>query len=342
MSNTSTPLPRKRSLRPHSNKNKLNISATQSDNAKPSLINDKSNETIQNNDSEALINSANKTNTSNSSPLIQDIDIVNDIDDSDKTETNEPLEGSQGQPKLPDSAHVKDNLDKIKIKICQNCNTHHLEGTCPVEFPHYVITDTLDRNEWVQKYKSAYDKQFGEGNEHSRTDVINNEINKFTYSVLSVPDCLSLSLVQDEVRVFAKTDFEPFTQFGPLIANVVKEKDIPEDIEMKYIWEAFDSTGNVYFNTESGLFSNWAKYIRPAPDKEDKNITVISRDKKLYFVSVKLIKSGEELLYWQFSTPVTGKKKMEKSGKFLKLFIYLDKGKQSLFVNLYFYYLIYD
>lgn len=317
-SNTSAPLARKRSLKAQLSKQKINLSVGLTDVQKQLPLNNKNHDSVQSSVVETSNVTQIKTSSANAT-TVQDIDIINDTDDSDKKETSGIIDDSQGQSKITDSTHdvsVRDNLDKIKIKICQNCNTHHLEGTCPVEFPHYVITDALDRHEWAKKYKTAHDKQFGDGNEDSITDIINNEINKLTYSVLSLPDCLSLSLVQDELRVFAKTNFEPFTQFGPLVGKVVKEKDIPEDIEMKYIWEAFDSTGNAYFNTENVSLSNWVKYIRPAPDKEDKNITVISRDKKLYFISLKLIKSGEELLFWQFSTSVTSKKKMEKSGKY--------------------------
>lgn len=213
---------------------------------------------------------------------------------------------------IEENTSVKENLDKLKIKSCQYCNTHHLEGNCPIEFPHYVITDALDRNEWIKKYKSLHDKQCSDDN----CDNTNNESYKYSYSVISLPDCLSLSIVQDDFRVFAKKDIEPFTQFGPLAGKIVKEKDIPEDIEMKYIWEAVESQGNTYFNTENTSLSNWVRYIRPAPEKEKKNIVVISKEKKLYFNTVKFVRNGEELLYWQYCPLPTGKKKMEKSGKF--------------------------
>lgn len=292
----------------------------QSEADKQSQLFERNHENIPNRASEKFIISTNKTNNVNVTKKLEEIDIVNDNNERSgrgSRESNGSLDFSKEQLKIEETVNEnippKDNVDKIKIKICQNCNTHHLEGTCPVEFPSYVITDALDRNEWLKKYKSIYDKQC---DDHS-TDAVNNKLNKFCYSILSKPDCLSLSVVQDELRVFAKTDFQPFTQFGPLVGEVVKEKDIPEDIEMKYLWEAFDSAGNVYFNTENASLSNWVKYMRPAPDKGEKNITVMSKGKKLYFVSVKSIKTGDELLYWQYSAQsTTGKKKLEKSGKF--------------------------
>lgn len=242
------------------------------------------------------------------------LEAVNECDQKD-TSSNIDFNGEETKITITtnENAPLTDNVDKIKIKTCQHCNTHHFEGNCPVEFPHYVITDALDRNEWIKKYKPLHEKKFNIANNNKGTDI-DHEINKYSYSFVSLPDCLSISYVQDEPRIFANIDLEPFTQFGPLVGKLVKEKDIPEDIEMKYIWEAFEPTENIYYNTESTSMSNWTNYIRPAPKKEEKNVIVTSREKKLYFITVKFIRNGEELLYWQYSSSPTVKKKMEKTG----------------------------
>lgn len=38
--------------------------------------------------------------------------------------------------------------------------------------------------------------------------------------------------------------------------------------------------------------------MRPAPEKDQRNVTVTVKDKKMYFVSVFDIPQGHELLYW--------------------------------------------
>ncbi|KAG5873399.1 hypothetical protein JTB14_017986 [Gonioctena quinquepunctata] len=138
---------------------------------------------------------------------------------------------------------------------------------------------------------------------------------KYSFSTLSLPNsiCIKETNSTHGLAVFTKNDIEPFTQFGPLVGEIVKEKDIPEDVNMKFIWEINTDPGYLYFQTESVVASNWLRYVRPALTREDKNLSVISRDLKLYFVSVKFIKSDEELLYWQDCPTTASKKKMEKT-----------------------------
>lgn len=312
---------KKKTLKTSYTKNKLNLSDSQFRSDKQTQLGKDTDLNVMSGKSEFNI----LNNTAITIPKIQD--KPNNIDKElnvqnicDQKEKDNILDPKKDQPKITETANqnepVRDNVDKIKIKICQNCNTHHFEGNCPIEYPHYVITDALDRNEWIKKYKSLHEKKNQFGND------VHNEVNKYSYSIVSLPNSLSISQVQDEqLRVFANIDLEPFTQFGPLIGKVVKEKDIPEDIEMNYIWEAVEPTGNTYFNTENTSIANWMRYLRPAPRKEEKNVTVISKEKKLYFITVKFISSGEELLYWQYNSSSTVKKKMEKTGIILGDFL---------------------
>lgn len=50
---------------------------------------------------------------------------------------------------------------------------------------------------------------------------------------VSLPNCLQLS----NGGVTTKTPIKPFTKFGPLVGKSVREVDIPDDCDMKFIWE---------------------------------------------------------------------------------------------------------
>ena len=62
--------------------------------------------------------------------------------------------------------------------------------------------------------------------------------------------------------------------------------------------------------------------MRPAPEREDRNITIMVQNKQLYFVSIKDISKGDELLYWADDhITLWSKKKILKSSKRLSLFL---------------------
>ncbi|KAJ8919680.1 hypothetical protein NQ315_006208 [Exocentrus adspersus] len=199
------------------------------------------------------------------------------------------------------------NLDVSKVNACHHCSTCHIKDQCPIYHPHYVIKDDIDYSDWLEKYKSAY--------ESTKVDASLGETDKYSYSVLSVPSFVTLrdTGTSHGLGVFASNSIEPFSQFGPLVGKAVKEVDIPEDFNMKDLWEIGSENGNMYFNTEEPELSNWVKFIRPATKREERNLTVISKEKNLYFVTVKFVKVNEELLYWQDSPAPASKKKMEKT-----------------------------
>ncbi|XP_057660548.1 uncharacterized protein LOC130896435 [Diorhabda carinulata] len=220
---------------------------------------------------------------------------------------NKPNETKIEKPDEKES----NNIDKIKIKLCNLCNTHHIQDHCPINFPHYILNDSMEQHEWKEKYKVIQDIR----DNKDKSELNEEDMLKYSYSLLSLPNCLEImdTNTSHGLGIFAKRDLEPFTQFGPLIGNNIKEMDIPEDVNMKNIWEINDSSGNVYIDTESSTDSNWLKYIRPAPVRENRNLTVITKDCKLYFVTIKSVAIGDELLYWQDPPLAANKKKMEKT-----------------------------
>lgn len=194
-------------------------------------------------------------------------------------------------------------------KQCQNCNTRHIDNHCPLIHPYYIINDDLTKFEWQDKY--SYQFEESESKEGDLDD------NKCTFAKLTLPFCLYFdeTIPSHGCGVFVKTEIKAFTQFGPLIGQNVKEVDIPEDFTMRDLWEINRDNNNIYINTENLNIANWIRFIRPAPTRDERNLNVIVKDDQLYFVSMRLICKGEELLYWQDSSVSASKKKLEKSCK---------------------------
>nr|XP_023019105.1 uncharacterized protein LOC111507948 [Leptinotarsa decemlineata] len=214
----------------------------------------------------------------------------------------------------PESDQAGSQLDKIKIKLCHYCNTHHIQDQCPINFPHYIINDALNTTSWKEKFKTLYEISSNKDKNEVNGEIVAKDC-KYSYSTLSLPSVVHIKETNTPhgLGAFTKSDIEPFTQFGPLVGEIVKEMDIAEDVNMKYIWEINADSGHLYFHTESTVKSNWLRFVRPAPTRDERNLSVISKDSKLYFVSTKFIKSETELLYWQDCQTTANRKKMEKT-----------------------------
>jgi hypothetical protein len=85
--------------------------------------------------------------------------------------------------------------------------------------------------------------------------------------------------------------------------------------------QVFTDKDRQYLSTFDPDGSNWLRYVRPAPAREQRNLAPIVRHGELYFVTVTEIVEGEELLYWSDDTATSwSKKKMEKTSRSLELF----------------------
>lgn len=83
--------------------------------------------------------------------------------------------------------------------------------------------------------------------------------------------------------------------------------------------QVFTDKDRQYLSTFDPDGSNWLRYVRPAPVREQRNLAPIVRHGELYFVTVTEITEGEELLYWLDDTATSwSKKKMEKTSGSLK------------------------
>lgn len=201
----------------------------------------------------------------------------------------------------------------IEVTLCEKCNAKHMEDHCPLQVPRSTVSDAVMYADWKRKT--------GVKLECNENETVLCE-GSFSY------DSLPPILVFDDTDtphgtgVFSKADIAEFTQFGPLIGSCVKEVDISEDSNMRYLWEVHSTDGcHIYVNTEDHNSSNWIRFVRPAPTRAVRNLTAVSRSNELYLISSRVIKMGEELLYWQDDTINHNKKKMEKTSTYFEFVV---------------------
>lgn len=221
------------------------------------------------------------------------------------------------------NANEPEEVDKkrvaIKIKMCSLCNTHHLQDHCSLQNPQFRMFDSVTFLEWQKCYKPLYEERCytdsfsgGEFQESEKGDL---NI-KFSFASMSIPSQLCLKETSNGLCVFTKGEIKSHTQFGPLIGKTVREVDIPEESNMKDYWEVQSEKFHGFISTESVEESNWMRFVRPAPTRDERNVTAVCRNEELYFVAIKNLQEGEEMLYWQDSNVTSNKKKLEKTSKF--------------------------
>lgn len=132
--------------------------------------------------------------------------------------------------------------------------------------------------------------------------------------------------------VFTKIVIPKYTQLGPLVGVVTPEVDIPDDCNFAYVFEIHDSilSKSIYYNAENKQKSNWFRYLQPARARDQRNLTMVKVEDKIYFVSCMDINVGCELLYWSDDiNSAWGKKKIEKTSelKYFEWFSIQDKAK---------------
>ncbi|XP_068083662.1 uncharacterized protein [Anabrus simplex] len=307
----------------------------------------------------------------------------------------------------------------IKIKLCCDCNSRHVQDACPLRSPQAVICDAVIYKQWYDKCQNDrtnnrttvvveckgdkilgdmvngnFDPSSGNSNmelecvqsrftdvnrnEHSNTcsadgdnlvvnlseetaqgrdggysetssvnddkrepyvadsgdktvcSISHNEESNMNLGELdvkvfpqnnnfaeaSLPANLELRICEPDhgLSVVTREPVCQYTQFGPLVGQPIKEMDIPDDFNMKDIWEVFTDSERLYLSTADPSRSNWLRYLRPAPTREQRNLAPVARAGQLFFVTMLDLGKGEELMYWADDTTTTwSKKKMEKT-----------------------------
>ncbi|XP_034241316.1 uncharacterized protein LOC117645328 [Thrips palmi] len=222
---------------------------------------------------------------------------------------------------IPQECDSNENdLDVSQIKQCSQCYLRHSQQICPVLHPIHVVEDLITFEQWqlqcqvqvrcsvieAPRPKLSRIKKSAPGSqdedEKTKGPVSAKVINESTRSFAeeSLPAVLELKVVDEEhgKSVVARTAIAQYTQFGPIVGSQIHEKEISDESDMRHIWEVLEDKTAIYLNTEDSQKSNWLKFMRPAPEKESRNITLVVRNKKLFFVSIVDISIGSELLYW--------------------------------------------
>lgn len=207
----------------------------------------------------------------------------------------------------------------------------------------------FDKDEPIEDEKMFYDDSLKSENdlddldedgdeddepENIKPDDFNLEqLNEITFADVSLPNEFeflpSITYPNCKKSVFTKIIIPKFTQIGPLVGVVTPETDIPDDCKMAFMFEIHDSilSKSIFFNLESKQKSNWVRFLQPARARDQRNLTLVKMEDKIYFVSSADINVGCELLYWSDDiNSAWGKKKVEKTSRFnLKRSYYLNE-----------------
>lgn len=195
----------------------------------------------------------------------------------------EPTSGTTNLPPvIPESiGSIETNLENslsepqrfaIKIKLCQECNSRHLQDACPLLEPEYTISDSITYTAWLNEHmdnleirktisckdpmSEGYNKPPDDGFESDEDQPsieqskqrikVESEEKQLTidkdrpvYARDSLPECLELKVTSHDhgLGVYAKSQLPMYARLGPLVGIPVKEMDIPDDFSMRHIWE---------------------------------------------------------------------------------------------------------
>ncbi|XP_014292777.1 PR domain zinc finger protein 4 [Halyomorpha halys] len=216
----------------------------------------------------------------------------------DKDEYSENIETTSKAEKLDTGNVIKhineitdDNLSNFSSKIvsslkeyignklCKYCDGPHSHASCPLNYSSKFIFDSISLEDW----------KGGEG-----------------FAIASLPSKLELK----DGKIFTLVTIPFNTQFGPLVGVTIKEVEISDDSGMNHIWELSEGK---YVCTEDLSQSNWMRWVSPAPTRNQRNLVALSKNGSLYFIALKLLEIGDELLYWAEPSTPWASKNMEKT-----------------------------
>lgn len=141
-----------------------------------------------------------------------------------------------------------------------------------------------------------------------------------SYCDATIPE--QFEVVKSEVigsKVVARTLIPKHMKLGPLVAQPIHVKDIPDDCTMKEVYEIHDESRSHFLSTSDKNESNWLRYIRPAPTRDQRNVVIVwmgqpeGNVSEVYFITCKDIGEGCELFYWSdHMNSAWGRKKIDK------------------------------
>jgi len=187
------------------------------------------------------------------------------------------LDGPDGPNDATDNIASEPQRLAIKIKLCQECSSRHLQDACPLTTSQYTIADAISYEKWLNRHKEnaeimkaitsedpmsegygrlAYDGFDSDDESPTSSEQCKAkpkvqreekqlivEMDRPLYARDSLPDCLELKITNTDhgLGIYAKNPVPMYAKFGPLIGIPVREMDIPDDFSMRHIWEVLSS-----------------------------------------------------------------------------------------------------
>ncbi|CAG5136809.1 unnamed protein product [Candidula unifasciata] len=126
---------------------------------------------------------------------------------------------------------------------------------------------------------------------------------RIEYNTIELPPSVEIresSVSSGQAGAFSKTLIPKDTKFGPYKGEIINAGQ-KNYIDYRFAWEVFEKDSNVLRHTVSALdpkSSNWMRHVNCARFYEEQNILSIQEEYSIFYVAMKNIKPGEELLTW--------------------------------------------
>ncbi|XP_070581182.1 PR domain zinc finger protein 4-like [Ptychodera flava] len=106
-----------------------------------------------------------------------------------------------------------------------------------------------------------------------------------------------------ELGVFSKVYIKANTVFEPMAGPTFLPEDVTKEMNPRFLWPLFDDCKvSQYIDVSNEGSASWLRYMNPAPKLAMQNIEVRLVKNTIFFVTIRHIKPGSELLFW-FSHP---------------------------------------
>lgn len=112
---------------------------------------------------------------------------------------------------------------------------------------------------------------------------------------MSLPRQFQLNFLDQDWTLFTKTFIPAYTQIGPMQGNQIKAANISESMSLENLWLTGDGS---FISTKDPEKCNWLRYLKPASQKEERNLIGLSRKGLLFFVTCQDLHPDQELKFW--------------------------------------------
>ncbi|XP_059146054.1 uncharacterized protein LOC131933289 [Physella acuta] len=128
-------------------------------------------------------------------------------------------------------------------------------------------------------------------------------VSKMEYNTVELPSSIEIKesvIHKGQGGAFACCLISKDTRFGPYKGEIIKA-GVKRYIDYRYAWEVLEKRSNVLKHTVCAMDSqigNWMRHVNCARFYEEQNILSTQEGFSIFYVAMKDIKPGEELLTW--------------------------------------------